>query len=205
MFIGLLFAVGACFVWGLIFVIPQYLSDFSAVEVVLGRYFTYGLLSIILFFRGGFACLRRYNTQTWVYAFLFGLLSNLLYYLGLVAGLRFASPTLTVMVIGMAPILIALYGNWQAREISYRELSIPCLWIGFGLILVNVVEVDWSFQATSLSHYLIGLGGILVALLAWTWYAVHTLILNLLLFPLQCAAQNLVLLNRTAHRVRQRS
>ena len=173
MFRGLLFAIGACFVWGLIFVMPQYLVDFSPVEVVLGRYLTYGVLSLLLFFRAGTACFKRYTLKTWAIAFFFALLSNLFYYLGLVAGLRFASPTLSVMIVGMAPILIALYGNWQVREIAYRDLAVPCLWIGFGFVLVNAVEIDWSFRATSLAQYAVGLLGIVIALLAWSWYAVH--------------------------------
>ena len=173
MFIGLLFAVSACFVWGLIFVIPQYLSDFSAVEVVLGRYLSYGVLSALLFFRTGLTRIRRYTARAWVIAFTFALVSNLVYYLGLVMGLRFASPTLAVLIVGMAPIVIALYGNWQAREIAYRDLVIPCLWIGFGLVLINVTEVDWSFKAASLSEYLLGLIGILAALVSWSWYAVN--------------------------------
>lgn len=173
MFIGLLFAVGACFVWGLIFIIPGYLSDYSATEVVLGRYLSYGILSALLFFRTGFGRIRRYTPKAWILAFVFALFSNLVYYLGIVAGLRFASPTLTVLIIGMAPILIALYGNWQTREIAYRDLAIPCLWIIFGLVLVNAIEVDWSFKATSLSQYLLGLAGILTALTAWSWFAVN--------------------------------
>jgi drug/metabolite transporter (DMT)-like permease len=173
MFVGLLFAIGACFVWGLIFIVPQYLGDYSAVEVVLGRYLSYGLLSALLFFRTGFKRVRRYHLREWVIAFVFALFSNLVYYLSLVAGLRFATPTLAVLIVGMAPIVIAFYGNWQAREMSYRNLAIPCLWIGFGLILVNATEVDWSFQAQSIAHYLLGIAGILIALLSWSWCAVH--------------------------------
>jgi drug/metabolite transporter (DMT)-like permease len=173
MFLGLLYAIGACFVWGLVFVVPQYLSDFSAVEVVLGRYFTYGILSLFLIFFAGKGQFKRYTVRAWGMAFLFALLSNLVYYLGLVAGLRFASPTLTVMIVGMAPLLIAFYGNWHARELPFRDLALPCLWIGLGLILVNAAAIDWSFQATTIGQYIIGLVGIFVALTAWSWYAVH--------------------------------
>jgi drug/metabolite transporter (DMT)-like permease len=173
MFLGLLFAIGACFIWGFIFIVPSYLSDFSSVEVVLGRYGTYGILSLILFFRSGTKQIKRYTFKTWGFAFIFALFSNLVYYLGLVAGLRFASPTLTVLIVGMAPILIALYGNWQTREIAYRDLVIPCLWIAFGLILVNITEIDWSFKATTPLQYLWGIIGILIALFSWSGCAVY--------------------------------
>ena len=173
MLAGLLFAIGACFVWGLIFVVPQYLSDFTAVEVVLGRYFTYGILSTALFFSRGFKKIVRFSPKIWQTAFIYALISNLVYYLGIVAGLRLASPTLSVLIVGLAPITIALYGNWTDKEISYRDLISPCLLIFFGLVLVNAIEVDWGFQTKSLSHYLLGCVGILTALASWSWYAVH--------------------------------
>lgn len=173
MFLGLLFAISACFVWGFIFVIPQFLKDYSSMEVVLGRYFFYGLLSTILFFRSGFSRISRYPLKIWVTAFIFALTSNLVYYIGLVAGLRFVTPTLSVLITGMAPIVIALYGNWHTREIAYRDLAIPCLWICLGLVLVNATEIDWTFQSHSFGHYLLGFSGVLVALLSWSWYAVH--------------------------------
>jgi len=173
MFKGLLFAIGACCAWGFIFVIPQYLGHYSAVEVVLGRYLPYGILSFFLFFRIGIKRIRHYTSRVWIIAFVFTFLSNIVYYLGLVAGLRFASPTLAVLIVGIAPIVIAFYANWRAREIATRDLAIPCIWIGLGLILVNATEIDWSFKTKSFGQYLIGLTGALVALLAWSWYAVH--------------------------------
>ncbi len=171
MFLGLLFAISACLIWGLVFVIPIYLPDFSAIEVVLGRYFVYGIFSLVLASR--ITRLRKYTGRTWMVAFLFALVSNLVYYLGLVAGLRFATPTLTVLIVGMAPIVIAFYGNWKEREIAFRSLVLPCLLIGVGLVLINVIGIDWSFQESSFGKYLLGMLGVGVALLSWSWYAVH--------------------------------
>lgn len=173
MFVGLLFAIGACFVWGLIFVVPQMLDDYTTTEVVLGRYLSYGFLSAFLFFRRGFSRLRQYSLKIWARAFLFALLSSLVYYFGLVIGLRFATPTLTVLIVGLAPIVIAFYGNWQTRELAFRDLFLPCLWIIFGLVLVNAIEVDWTFKSKPLVHYLLGFLGVLMALLSWSWFAVH--------------------------------
>lgn len=173
MFLGLLFALGACFVWGWIFIIPEFLHDFTGIEVVLGRYLMYGTLSAVLLFRKGFTNLGRYSSRAWSMAFIFALLSNILYYFGIVAGLRFASPPITVLIIGMAPIVIAVYGNWSVREISYRSLVIPFVCIVVGMAFVNATEVDWSFSSYTLQQYLVGLLGILTALLAWSWYAVN--------------------------------
>lgn len=173
MWIGLLFAISACFVWGLIFVIPDLLSDFSSVEVVLGRYLSYGTLSVFLLFRKGFSVVRSLPLRAWVMALIFGLACNIFYYFGIVTGLRYATPPITVLITGMAPIAITLYGNWHVREISFKALIAPCLWIALGMILVNAKEVNWTFEAGDLQDYLIGLCGVFVALVAWSWYAVH--------------------------------
>lgn len=173
MLLGLIFAISACFVWGAIFVIPEFLSDYSALEVVIGRYFIYGILSLILLCRKGISQIRQIPKYAWVMAFIFALFSNIFYYIGIIAGIRYASASLTVLIIGMAPILIALYGNWHAREIPFKQLVFPCVWIGAGLILVNVAEVDWSFTEYTLRQYIFGVFGVLFALISWSWYAVH--------------------------------
>ncbi len=170
---GLLFALGACFVWGLIFIIPDFLGEFSPLEVALGRYFAYGILSLFLLFRKGFSFARRIPLKAWGMALLFGLVSNVVYYIGVVIGLRYASAPVTVLILGMCPILVAFYGNWQLKESSFRRLILPCLWMATGMILVNISEIDWSFTEYTAGEYLLGLSCVVVSLLSWSWYAVN--------------------------------
>ncbi|MCH9609024.1 MAG: Inner membrane protein YtfF [Chlamydiales bacterium] len=173
MTLGILFAVGACLVWGLIFIIPTFMSEFSTFEVVLGRYVCYGIFSSLLLFRKGFAALKIYNLRVWLAAALFALCANIIYYIGLVMGIRYASPALAVLCVGLSPIVIVCYGNWKVREISYRQMFFPSLWIAVGLVLVNFTEVDWTFSQKSWVDYLIGMGGIAIALICWSLYVVH--------------------------------
>lgn len=173
MLLGLFFAIGACFVWGFIFVIPQFLDDFSAIEVVLGRYLVYGLISAGLALRSGLGFFKRFPVRIWALAFAFALFSNIIYYLGLVAGLRYASPTIAVLIVGMAPILIAFYGNWHAKEIACRDLATPSCLIVLGLVLVNLTEINWGFETESIGLFILGWFGIFVSLIAWCWYAVR--------------------------------
>lgn len=53
MLLGCFFALLACFVWGAIFVVPEYLSDFTGLEIALGRYLVYGSLSLLFFLLRG--------------------------------------------------------------------------------------------------------------------------------------------------------
>lgn len=170
---GLLYALSACIVWGLIFVIPHYLTDFSAVELTLGRYLCYGLLSAVLLLRKGTWHARRFPMKAWGMALAFALIANVLYYVGVVVGLRYVSAPITVLLLGMCPILVAFYGNWHAREISFRKLIFPTAWIVLGLGLVNFSEIDWTFQLQSFREYFIGLLCVVGAIGGWSWYAVQ--------------------------------
>lgn len=173
MIVGFLFALAACFVWGLIFVIPSLLADYTPLEVVVGRYGVYGLLSVCLAIRKGWGITRQYPLKAWVAAFIFAFISGVFYYIGIVIGIRYATAPVTVLVVGMAPIVIAFYGNWQTREVSFKSLILPCVGIGIGMILVNAMEIDWTFSTYSVKQYLLGLTGILAALASWSWYAVQ--------------------------------
>ncbi len=172
--IGFFFAVAACFVWGLIFIVPHFLSDFSPLEVALGRYFAFGLLSLALLLRKGVAQMVRFSRTVWIKALLFGLFSNILYYIGVVLGVRFATPPVTVLILGLTPILVALYGNWYSREWSIKGMLIPFILLGIGMVLVNLSAfTPLSFSSEHIGKYLGGLLGALVALLGWTWFAVE--------------------------------
>ncbi len=169
MILGILFALGACLLWGTIFVIPQFLPEFSSLEVALGRYFFYGLFSALLLIKK----FPRQSLRTWSLAFFFGLVANVIYYIGIVIGVRFATPPVTVLVVGMCPVMAALYGNLHSREFSFRGLLLSCFVMVCGIVLVNVTEIDWSFGKSSLKEYMIGMAGAIVALLTWAHYAVQ--------------------------------
>jgi drug/metabolite transporter (DMT)-like permease len=173
MFMGTLFAICACFIWGTIFVIPQFLHEFSSLEIALGRYLAYGLISCVLFFRKGLFQLKNYPKNTWKTAFLFAIFSNLFYYPPLIIGIRYATAPVTVLIVGLCPLLVALYGNFKAKECSFRSLIIPAIWILAGILLVNGAEVDWSFSSSSPFEYFLGIIGALSALFAWTFFAVQ--------------------------------
>lgn len=170
---GILYATFACFVWGFIFVIPNMLLDFTSVEMVLGRYTAYGVFSLVLLLRKGWKIPLQFPLRAWLVAFIFSLISNILYYFGLVWGLRYASAPVAVLIVGLAPILIALYGNWHVREISYKHMILPCLWIASGVVLVNVSEFTKVSGGLEFTQYAAGILGVIVALLAWSLYVVH--------------------------------
>lgn len=166
---GIIFALSACLIWGLIFVVPQFMHGFSSIEIALGRYFTYSILSLLIFaklkFKGG--C--YYSKDVWIKALYFSLLTTMVYYTCVVIALRYSHPAICPLILGMSPIAITFYGNWKHKECDFKNLIIPSIGIFIGLLLVNTPQ----FIATeSSANYCLGLVCSFIPLCAWSWYVV---------------------------------
>lgn len=79
MFKGIAFALSACFIWGLIFIIPQFMSSFSSIEIALGRYWFYGGISLLLLLKARLQGFCNYPLSVWIKALCLSFLSG--YYL----------------------------------------------------------------------------------------------------------------------------
>lgn len=169
MFKGVVFALLACFIWGLIFVVPQFMDGFSSIEVALGRYFFYGLISSLILCRAFFRSSFQYPRSIWFKALVFSFFTSFGYYPFVVLSLRFSTPAICTLLLGLSPITIAFYGNWKQKEGDFRFLILPSIMILFGLLIINAPQImEHDFPAT----FLLGLFCGLLALGTWTWYAV---------------------------------
>jgi len=168
MFIGIACALAACFVWGFIFIIPQFMTGFSSFEIVFGRYLFYSLISWIIFLKQGNA-FRQYPWPIWVKAIYFSFASTFFYYTCFVLGLRYADPAICALVLSISPVTIAFYGNWKEKECSYKSLIIPSILILLGLVIINIPHFA---LARSMPEYSLGLLCCACSLLIWSWYVV---------------------------------
>lgn len=169
MFKWIVFALAACFIWGLIFVVPQFMIEYSSIEIALGRYLVYGLISLLIFLYSISKGICHYPRSIWVKAFHFSLVSTIVYYTFVVLALRYSSPPICALILGISPITIAFYGNWQQKEIMYKSLIIPSFFILIGLVVINIPHLET--HAYSL-EYALGLVSGCFALIAWSWYVV---------------------------------
>jgi len=169
MFKGTLFAVAACFLWGLIFVVPQFMTGFSPIEIAMGRYLFYGGISSCILLKSKVQFNVSYPLKIWMKALYFSLFCTIVYYTALVLALRDSGPAIAALVIGISPITIAFYGNWKQKECSYKKLILPSAFIAIGLLIINLPPLlanDFS------SKYLFGLFCCAISLFSWTWYVV---------------------------------
>ena len=166
---GIIFALSACLIWGLIFVVPEFMEGFSPIEIALGRYFFYGVVSLFILLKMRLRGLCHYPWDIWKRAFQYSLIITIFYYTCVVLAVQNASPAICALVLGISPIAIAFYGNWQQKECSYRSLILPSVLIIVGLVVINAPKFA---ESTSPDNYLFGVLCSFFALMAWSWYVV---------------------------------
>ncbi|MBS0629383.1 MAG: DMT family transporter [Verrucomicrobia bacterium] len=168
MLTGILFALAACFIWGLIFVIPGFMDGFSSLEVALGRFTFYGILSMLIFLRAKTVGRCRYPLRIWLYAFYLSFFLTIGCYVFLVLGLRYSTPAICALVLGISPITIGLLGSWKEKEIPFKNLLLPSILIVIGMTIINLAQ----FGEGKSSFLMLGLVCAFISLVSWNWYVV---------------------------------
>lgn len=162
---GIVFALTACLIWGLIFVVPLYMEGYTSLEVAMGRYVVYSLISLCIFLKKSF----KLPLAIWIKGLSFSFFSTFGYYLLLILGIRDASAQMAALIVGLAPITISFYGNLKKRETGFRYLLLPAILIIAGLLTINLPQLN---QTEEPANYLIGIAASFGSLIVWTWYVV---------------------------------
>lgn len=172
---GVLFALAAGLMWGLVFAGPQMLPDYPAALLAFGRYLAFGLMAI------GLAALdwqrlRELSASDWWAAARLGLVGNVVYYLFLASAIQQAGGPLPTMIIGTLPVVIALISNRRDAtrdgRLPWRALLPALLLTAAGLALVNQDELTRLRAQPDGDLLAYGLGALLAAgaVVCWTWY-----------------------------------
>ncbi|HVK95236.1 MAG TPA: DMT family transporter [Noviherbaspirillum sp.] len=175
MLIGLLCALGAGLMWGLVFVAPLMLGDYPGLVLSFGRYLGFGLIALIpaFFDRQRIASLSK---SDWRAALKLSLVGNILYYAALATAIQLADAPLPAMLIGTLPVIISICSNRSpahpSEAVAWKQLAPSLLIIATGLMLVNASELMHLDGKRSLADYALGCVIALGALAAWTWYPI---------------------------------
>jgi drug/metabolite transporter (DMT)-like permease len=170
---ALIQTVLACFLWGGIFAMPLYLKDFNCTDIVLGRFFVYGILSFgtLIFY----VCIKKQKCflKYWKEAAFSAALMNLLYYVALTLGIRFSSASLMTLMMGTCPITIIAYNAWIKRETHKLSIFLfPSLAIVFGLLMMSFESLKYDAADATYLGYIEGVICGSIALATWTWFVV---------------------------------
>ena len=179
---GLLFALAAGLMWGLVFVAPLLLADYPAALLVVGRYLAFGLIAVPLALLDHRA-LRSLTRTDWWDATKLSAIGNFSYYLCLAAAIQRAGGPLPTVIIGTLPVVIAVTTKLR-RALPGARVEAPLAWrrmlpslglIGLGIALVNHVELDQLRRQPNADLARYGVGGLLAAgaVVCWTWYPIR--------------------------------
>jgi drug/metabolite transporter (DMT)-like permease len=172
---GVMFALAAGLMWGLVFVGPLMLADYPAVMLSFGRYLAFGLIALPLAWLDR-ANLRQLSRADWVEALKLALVGNVIYYLFLSSAIQRAGAPLPTMIIGTLPVVIATCANLRnaARDghLPWRRLAPSLGLIALGIGLVN--QAEWTQiradPQADLTRYALGAVLAVGAVVCWTWY-----------------------------------
>ena len=171
MALGVLYALAAGLLWGLVFVSPLWLPDHPAALLSFGRYLAFGLIALPLAWFDRRA-LRRLSLADWGRALELAAIGNLLYYLCLAAAIQRIGVPLPTLIIGTLPVVITLVAAWRGdSRVSWPRLLPSLLLIAAGLITVHRLEVGAGVVADpDAATPWVGVLLATIGVLCWTWY-----------------------------------
>lgn len=166
-------AVLACFLWGFVFAMPVYLDSFSSLDIVLGRFMVYGVLSVVLLLFYTWIKKDRSFLKYWKEASLCAIVMNLVYFAALIYGSRFTAPSIITLIIGTGPITITVFSCLLKSDKKLLYLFIfPSVVIFFGLCLISIEAIKNDVSELTFFEHVQGLLFGLISLTAWTWYVI---------------------------------
>lgn len=173
---GVLYALLAGLMWGLIFVGPLIVPEYPAVLQSMGRYLALGLIALPIAWLGRVR-LRQLTRKGWVTALALTMMGNLIYYVCLASAIQRTGAPVSTMIIGTLPVVIPVFANllYSQRDgkLSWWRLSPALVLIGIGLLCVNISELNQGLPDFSGWRYGSGIALALISVVCWAWYALR--------------------------------
>lgn len=168
---GIGYGVAAGALWGVIFVAPKMLPQFSPLALSAARYVLYGVLSLVLALPVWRTLWRKTTRRDWVALLLLSLPGNILYYLCVAGGVQRAGVAPVSLIVGLLPVTVTLAGAAERGSLPLRQLALPLLMAVAGVVCIYLDAPDVHSSAGGRTYF-IGLLMAAGALACWTVYAV---------------------------------
>lgn len=173
---GVLYALLAGLMWGLIFVGPLIVPEYPAVLQAMGRYLALGLIALPIAWLGRVR-LRQLTRKDWLTALALTMMGNLIYYFCLASAIQRTGAPVSTMIIGTLPVVIPVFANllYSQRDgkLSWLRLTPALVLIAIGLLCVNVAELDQGMPDFNGWRYGSGIALALISVVCWAWYALR--------------------------------
>jgi len=173
---GVLYALLAGLMWGLIFVGPLIVPEYPAALQSMGRYLALGLIALPIAWLGR-ARLRQLSRQDWLTALALTMMGNLIYYICLASAIQRTGAPVSTMIIGTLPVVIPVFANllYSQRDgkLAWSKMVPGLVAIALGLACVNIAELRHGAAGGSGWRYVSGILLASVSVVCWAWYALR--------------------------------
>jgi drug/metabolite transporter (DMT)-like permease len=159
--------------WGLVFLAPQLLHDFSPLQLSVSRYLGYGLVAAFVLAPRWSRLRGKLGSAEWWALVRLSLLGNLIYYVLLGAAVQWAGVAATSLIIGLLPVVVTVIGTRAAGAVTLSRLAAPSALGVLGVALVAFEALRGGNQETgSLATRAAGLACAFGALVSWSAYSI---------------------------------
>lgn len=164
---GVACGMGAGALWGLVFLAPELVPGFSPLELTIGRYLAYGVISVVLIVPRWRALRPRIGRSEWLALAWLSLAGNSLYYVLLSSAVQLGGIALTSLVMGFLPVAVTIIGSRDRDAVPLGKLTPSLVLCGGGAACIG-----WQALADPRAGSIIGLLCALGALASWACYGV---------------------------------
>jgi len=171
MWIGVLCGLLAGAMWGLVFIAPEVLAAFSPLELAVGRYLAYGAMALVLLLPRLKHLVATLAAADYLALLRHALAGNIVYYMLLATGVKYAGVAPTSLTIGMLPVVVTLLGRHDHGAAPLRRLALPLLLVATGIACINLDSFLHARPGAGSGSTLLGVACAAGALLCWSWYA----------------------------------
>lgn len=169
--LGITCGMGAGALWGLVFLAPELVRDFTPLQFAIGRYLAYGVIAAALIGSRWRTLLALITRRDWIALVWLSAVGNTLYYVLLSTAVQTGGIAMTSLVIGFLPVAVTIIGSRDEGAVPLARL-LPSLLLCAG----GAVCIGWQAIAAPASgdtdRQLVGLACAVGALATWVAYAV---------------------------------
>lgn len=169
---GIACGMAAGALWGLVFLAPELVRAFGPLQLTIGRYVCYGLISVALIGTRWSALVGQLSRDEWWQLCWLSFTGNTLYYILLSRAVQTGGVAMTSLVIGFLPVAVTIIGSRDRDAVPLHKL-VPSL----VLCAAGAVCIGWQAleprEAVAIATRMAGLACAVGALVSWTIYAVY--------------------------------
>ncbi len=172
--IGLAAGIATGVFWGIPFLAPQVLSDFSSIDIAFGRFFFFGLVSLF-FLPQALKVWKSLELQQRITVVVLSACGYWLYSSFLFYGVRQTDGVISSLIVGILPVTVVLFSALLGPRGQKFSMSV---WGGLALICVGLLHLfgvpfyEQLINGTAAQYQVFGILVLVVALFLWTAYAI---------------------------------